>query len=173
MSRSVRRVASVAVMAILVGLGASGCATGFNATTSEPYAPSNGSIASIGDLRIRNVVIVQSPDGGLSEVYAAIVSIGGATDGYGTVSGVSVNPLPDSLTGLSVTGAAPISIPGGSITIPPGQRVDLGPDGTRIFLTSFTVKRGQVADVTFNFALAGTVTVNALVMTEQQLVSGG
>ena len=173
MSRSVRRVASVAVMAILLGLGASGCAAGFNATTGQPYAPSNGSIASIGDLRIRNVVIVQSPDGGLNEVYAAIVSIGGATDGYGTVSGVSVDPLPDRLTGLAVSGAAAISIPGGSITIPPGQRVDLGPDGTRIFLSNFTVKRGDIAYVTFNFAIAGTVTVSALVMTEQQLVSGG
>jgi hypothetical protein len=172
-SRSARRVASVAVMAILVGLGASGCAAGFNATTGQPYIPSNGSIASIGDLRIRNVVIVQSVDGGLSEVYASFVNIGGGPDGYGTVAGTAVSNAPDSLTGISVTGASAIAIPGGSITLPPNSKVDLGPDGTRIFLSNFTVKRGEIANVTFNFAVAGTVTVSALVMTATALVSGG
>ncbi len=172
-SRSARRVALVAVTAVLVGLGASGCAAGFNATTSKPYAPSNGSVASIGNLRIRNVVIVQSPDGSQSQLYASVVSIGGGPDGYGTVAGTDVSPAPDALTGIAVTGAAPVAIPGGSITIPPGTKIDLGPSGTQIILNNFTVKLGDIANVTLSFATAGTVTVSALVMTPTGLVSGG
>jgi hypothetical protein len=172
-SRSARRVALVALTAILVGLGASGCAAGFNANTAKPYAPSNGSVASIGNLRIRNVVVVQSLDGGLSELYATVVSIGGGPDGYGTVAGTDVSPAPDTLTGISVAGASPVSIPGGSITIPPGAKIDLGPSGTHVFLDNFTVRRGEIASVTLTFATAGTVTLSALVMTATALVSGG
>ena len=173
MSRSTRRVALVAVTAVVVGLGASGCAAGFNANTMKAYAPSNGSVASLGNLRIRNVVVVQSQDGGLNELYATVVSIGGGPDGNGTVAGTDVSPAPDSLTGISVTGAAPVNIPAGAITIAPGAKVDLGPSGTRVFLDNFTIKRGNIASVTFTFATAGTVTLSALVMTETALVSGG
>ena len=173
MSRSSRRVALVAVSAILVGLGASGCAAGFDASTSQPYAPSNGSVASVGNLRIRDVVIVTSPGGAAPELYAYVVSIGGGLDGNGAVSGIDVSPAPDTLTGISVTGASPVVIPGGPITIPPGGKVDLGPAGTRIFLDNLTVNRGDLAAVTFSFATAGSATVSALVMTEAELVGGG
>jgi hypothetical protein len=172
-SRSTRRVASVVVTALFVGLTATGCAAGFNATTNQPYAPSNGSVAQIGNLRIRNVVIVQSADGGLSELYATIVSIGGDADGNGTVGGTDVPPAPDSLTGISVTGAATATIPGGEITIPPGAAVVLGPSGSHVFLDSFTRKQGEIATVTFSFATAGTVSLSALVMNATSLVSGG
>ncbi len=173
MSRSTRRFASVALLTIVVAVSVTGCAAGFNASTSKPFAPSNGSVAQIGNLRIRNVVIVQSVDGGHSELYTTIVSIGGGADGNGTVSGATTSPEPDSLTGISVTGAGAVAIPGGQITIPPGAAVVLGPNGTHIVLDSFTRKQGEVATVTLSFATAGTVSLSALVMNDTSLVSGG
>lgn|GEM_PF-2138274 len=173
MSRSRARAALVAVVSILVVVGVSGCAAGFDASTSQPYAPSNGSVASIGDLRVRDVVIVTSPGGAAPELYAYLVSIGGGPDGYGTVEGQTVAPLPDSLTGITVSGASTVVVPGAPIPIPPGGTVNLGPSGTRIFLDNFTVKQGDLAEVTFSFARAGTATVSALVMSEAELVGGG
>jgi hypothetical protein len=172
-SRSTRRFASVAISAIVVAVSVTGCAAGFNATTNQPYAPSNGSVAQIGNLRIRNVVIVQSVDGGLSQLYATIVSIGGGADGNGTVGGLPTSAEPDSLTGITVTGAGAVAIPGGQITIPPGTAVALGPNGSHIFLDSFTRKQGEIATVTLSFATAGTVSLSALVMNDTSLVSGG
>ena len=54
MSRRTRRFASVALTAIVAAVSLTGCAAGFNATTNQPYAPSNGSVAQIGNLRIRS-----------------------------------------------------------------------------------------------------------------------
>jgi hypothetical protein len=158
---------------VFVGVVSSGCAAGFDASTNKPYAPSNGSIAQIANLRIRNVVIVQSQDGGLSELYASITSIGGAADGYGTVAGLPVDAQPDTLTGIKVSGGGSVSIPGGTVTVAPGQRVDFGPTGTTLFVDGLTAKQGEIATVTFSFATAGSVAVDALVMSNTSLVNGG
>jgi copper(I)-binding protein len=157
-SRSTRRVASVAFAALFVGATASGCAAGFNATTNQPYAPSNGSVTTIGDLRVTNVVIVQSTDGGLSELYASFINNGTS---------------PDALVAVSLAGLGTVALPDGPITIPANTKVDLGPDGTRLFIDNLKLIAGDVTTVTFRFAGAGDTHLNALIMTEQGLVSGG
>jgi hypothetical protein len=172
-SRSTRRLASATAGVLLVGVSVTGCAAGFNATTNAPYAPSNGSVAQVGDLRIRNVVIVEADDGSTTELYTAIVNIGGEIDGNGTLAGSNYVAPTDHLTGVTIVGAPSVTLPGGPIALPPNTRVDLSPDGNQLFLTGFTPPVGHVTTVTFHFAIAGTVSVNALVMTQTSLVSGG
>jgi hypothetical protein len=175
-SRSTRRLTSARSSiagVLLVGVSVSGCAAGFNATTSKPFAPSNGSVASVGDLRIRNVVIVEADDGSTTELYTAMINIGGEADGNGTVAGSSFEAPTDHLTSVTIVGAPSVALPAGPVAVPPNSRVDLGPDGTQVFLTGFKPPVGHVATVTFRFAIAGTVSVSALVMTKTGLVSGG
>jgi hypothetical protein len=50
--------------------------------------------------------------------------------------------------------------------------VALGPTGTRIFLHDFTAKPGDVVVVTFDFRDAGTVSLDALVATAENLLNG-
>ena len=158
MIRSTRRAALLAAAALLSGATVSGCQAGFDAFTNQPFAPSNGSVASAGDLRIRNVVIVRSDDGTQSQVYASFVSIGTS---------------PDTLTGVSIGGLGTVALDGGSITVPAGAKVDLGPGGYQVFANNLTQGLGDVATVTFQFQHAGEVHLSALIMTAQSLVSGG
>ena len=118
MSRSTRRAASVAVAALLVGATASGCQAGFDAFTNRPYAPSNGSVASKGDMRVRNTVLVQAADASGTQVYASFVNNGSA---------------PDTLVGISLSGVGAVALTDGPITVPAGSKVDLGPTGYRVF----------------------------------------
>ncbi len=157
-SLSTRRVASVSVAALLVAATASGCQAGFDAYTSQPYAPSNGSIANAGDLRVRNVVVVQSSDGGQSELYATFVNNGTS---------------PDALVTASIAGFGTIPLGSGPIAIPALGAVDLGPSGYRMFVDGLKARIGDVVTVTFQFGKAGDVHLSALVMTSTGLVSGG
>ena len=158
MSRSPRRVASVAVAALALGASISGCAAGFDATTSRSYAPSNGSVASVGDIRIRNVVLVQSVDGRLTEVYATFVDNGNTAD---------------QVTGIRIAAAGEVKLPNGPITVPAMGKVDLGPSGERVFADGLTLVLGHVYTITFSLAHAGEAHLSALVMTSDSLVNGG
>jgi copper(I)-binding protein len=157
-SRSTRTVASVSAAALLVAATVSGCQAGFDAFTSRSYAPSNGSVASLGDLRIRNVVIVQSADGGQSELYATVVNNGTS---------------PDTLVTASISGFGTVPLSSGPITIPPLGVVDLGPNGYRTFVDGLKYPVGDVVTVTLRFEIAGDVHLSALIMTAEGLVSGG
>ena len=158
MSRSPRRVASVAVAALAIAASITGCGAGFDATTSRSYAPSNGSVASIGDIRIRNVVLVQSVDGRLTEVYAAFVNDGNAAD---------------QLTGIRIATAGEVKLPSGPVTVPAMGGVNLGPSGTRVFADGLTLVLGHVYTITLSLAHAGEAHLSALVMTSDSLVNGG
>jgi hypothetical protein len=157
-SRSTRRVASFSAAALLVGATVSGCAAGFDAFTNQPYTPSNGSVASVGDIRVRNVVLVQSTDGGLSELYASFVNVGAN---------------PDTVVGVNIARFGDLPLTDGPITIPPFTKVDVGPNGFRLFANGLKLKPGEIATVTFRFATAGNTYLSALLMTPSGLVSGG
>lgn len=158
MSRSTRRAGLVAAAALLVGATVGGCQAGFDAFTSQPFAPSNGSVASAGDMRIRNTVVVRSDDGTQSQIYASFINMGGS---------------PDTLTGVSIAGVGTVPLDGGSITVPAAAKVDLGPGGYQVFANNLTQGPGDVVTVTFRFEQAGEVHLSALIMTAQSLVSGG
>ena len=154
--KTVRTAIAAAAMVVLTSL--SGCAAGFDAQTNKPYAPANGSIANLGSLRIRSVVVLDNGSG-QAEVVAVLVNNGTS---------------PDALTGIGVSGADKMTVPGSALNLPPQVGVPLGPDTpNRVFIEKFTKKPGDLVTVQFTFREAGVVNVSALVMTPESFVAGG
>ncbi len=160
MSRTIVRTRTAVAVALLALTSLSGCAAGFNAATNRPYTPTNGAIASVGDIRVRSVVIVGNDNGsGQADLIAVLVN-NGTTD--------------DALTGITVEGADPVQVPGGSLNIPPQVTVPIGPDSTnRVLLEKLTATPGHLVKVTLAFRDAGIASLTVLVMTPAGLVSGG
>jgi hypothetical protein len=157
-SRRTRRAALLAVAAILTAASASGCAVGLGATMAERYAPGNGSIVTVGPIQVNNLVIVDSDDGGVAELYAAFVNNGN---------------VPDELTGITVVGGGPVTIPNGGIIVPPFTNVSLGPDFYRVFIPDLKPTLGQVTTVTLHFRDSGSASASALITTPGNLIAGG
>jgi hypothetical protein len=153
-SRTRRRGAAPAATTlalVLVSLLLSGCGAGFTALTNIPFAPGNSSATDLGFIHIRAVSLVQDDAGDLTELYTAFVNTG----------------PDDVLTGISVQGAKPVTLPAGPIDVPPNQQINLGPTGTRVFVTGLALRPGQFTTVTFQFRDSGTATLNVLIVTNQ------
>jgi len=153
-SRSTVRTATALAGALLALGSLSGCAAGFNAATNKPYTPTNGSIVNVGKMAVRSVVVVGNENGsGQADLIAVFVNTG---------------QVPDALTGITVQGADPVTVPGGTLNLP------IGPDQpNRVLLEKLQATPGQLVKIVMTFRDAGTAEVTALVMTPTGLVSGG
>ena len=69
------RLAASAALAIVLALGASGCAMLTYQATTEKYEPSDGVSADVGDLDLRNILIV-SEDGDEGTLVMTVVNTG-------------------------------------------------------------------------------------------------
>jgi hypothetical protein len=109
---------------------------------------------------VRSVVVVGNENGsGQADLIAVFVNTG---------------QVPDALTGITVQGADPVTVPGGTLNLPPMVNVPIGPDQpNRVLLEKLQATPGQLVKIVMTFRDAGTAEVTALVMTPTGLVSGG
>jgi len=147
----------VALAASLGLVALTGCGAGLDAQTQQPYSPTIGSATEIGPIHVVNVVMVGSLDGEIAEVHAGFVNN---------------RAQEDSLTAVSVSGASPVTLPDGPVTVPQYVNVFLGPGGTRVFVHDMKAKIGDVVTVTFTFRDAGQASVDALVTDDEGLAAG-
>lgn len=152
--RPVRALAAVLLSFGLAGLGA-GC--GFDAQTSQPYTPAEGTNLDVGQdnqLKIRNLVLVSRTEG-QGFLSASIVS--GPGD---QMTGVSVLPEPLSSSAApaptAATLAAPVDLPGGVLVVLTDQPL--------ITVDSVGLVAGGAAQVTMQFAQSGAVVMNCPVV---------
>jgi hypothetical protein len=156
-TRIPRRAAGVAAAAAMAASALSGCAAGLGANTTNPYAASNGSVATVGTMNVQDVVVID--DGNVPELSTVLINNG---------------PTSDVLTSVDISSASKPTLPVGGLGLLPGQAVTIGPTGTtRIVIDGLTAKLGQVVKVTFAFRDAGTATVSALILAPSDLTAGG
>lgn len=120
-----------------------------NSQTQLEYTPADGVQAEAGELSVRGVVVVSSGDGS-ARVLAGIANNGGAAD---------------QLVGLDVAGVS-VELPADGVQLPPNGFASLGLEGAPEGMASGTpeaVAPGRFVPVTFVFAAAPRVSVDALV----------
>jgi hypothetical protein len=125
-----------------------GCAAGFDAPTEEEYAPGDGVIGQVGDLKLRNVLLVTDEDNDNAAVVAVVVNDGLEDD---ELTGIRVDDQPVSSDGLP----APVDAED-ALSIGP-MDADIEATATRIDFIA-----GDFVDVEFEFESAGTITLQAL-----------
>lgn len=178
MTVAVRHVRPLAVAAALVviPLGA-GCAAGQGDETASERTTPYAANADVGSIKLRDVEVV--PVIGSTDTGATASSTSSATPSPGAASGylavvlVNSGGAPDTLVGVSVPGATVTpSDTGAALTVTRSRPLTIGdPEqgATGPTLTLDTagtpLRVGTVVPVTFTFANAGQVTVQAPVRT--------
>ncbi|MCQ4045753.1 hypothetical protein ACFOSC_19695 [Streptantibioticus rubrisoli] len=152
MSRSLRRGAVAAVLALTVAPFAAACGAGSDSQTLQVQP--NSAATSVGNLKVQNAFIITEPNGtGPATVTARIFNNGSS---------------PEQLTGITVEGAAQqVKLTGadgksGSITIPANGSVTLGGSGnpTAMLSSSQGIVLGNFQSTVFNFSSTGQVTLS-------------
>jgi hypothetical protein len=128
-SRPGRRTSLLAVAAAL--LTTTGCASGFEATARQPYAPADGVQAASGDLRVLNALVVAAEDDSTGVVLMAVVNDGneserltGVESDAGTVELSGQSSLPAGETVVVGSGTDTTATIGG-LTAEPGETITL------------------------------------------------
>lgn len=137
---------AVVVLGALSAL--SGCAAGFGAASSRPYAPSDGVQAESGDLKVLNALVVAS---------------GAGTTGLVSTTIANTGDRDDRLTGLtSPDGTVELT---GSPDLPAGAAVLLGA-GTDLTATVSGLSRraGETVTLEISFSRAEPVTLHTVVV---------
>jgi hypothetical protein len=139
-----------------LGLLGSAAGCGFDAQTSQPYTPADGTNLDVGsdnELKIRNLVVVSKTDGeGI--ISASIVS--GTGD---TLTEVAVVPSPLSgspAPSVTATVPAPVDLPGGRLVVLTNQPL--------ITVSAPQLVAGGAASVTMVFDGVGEVALNCPVV---------
>ena len=147
-----RRQASLVLAGLALVAGLAACSNGSEAGTLDPQS-STGTRVDVGDLRIRNAVIVASEGGGL------IVSM--------TV--VNVGDTEDAITDLGVTGdGEPVEadLSPRSITLAPGTATVVPGETRPRIEVDLDLQAGRFAPVTVQFENAGLVELSLQVVTD-------
>ena len=139
--------ATAAAALVLTGL-LSGCGAGFEATATKPYAPSDGIMATTGDLHILNMLVVAGASFSSGVVVTTIVNDGTEADELTEMTS------PDGQVDLTGDG-----------TIEPGGAVQLSA-GTELSATisSLTSLPGETITLHLRFKRADPVTINTVVV---------
>jgi hypothetical protein len=151
--RGARTLAAAVLSFGLLG-SAAGC--GFDAQTSQPYTPADGTNLDVGannELKIRNLVVVSRTEG-QGIISASIVSGAGdkLTEVAVTPSPLSGSPAPS----VTADVPAPVDLPGG--------RLIVLTNGPLITVSSPALVAGGAASVTMVFEGAGEVALNCPVV---------
>lgn len=155
MARSLRSLA--ASLCVPLALGLTGC--GFGAQTLQPYTPAEGVNTSVGQVMVRNVLVIADSTGqGL--VSASLVSY--ADDTLTAVAGT-----PQKVDG-SAGSALVVTATGLPLAMPPNTLFVLTDAPTRIAVSSPDLKPGLLVDLTLTFATAGQVKVVAPVLSADE-----
>lgn len=149
-SRRVRRTATAAALALALAPGLAACGATANAPTLKYYAPADGVLGSLGDLRALNVLVVVPAAGasGAGVMSMSLVDQGAQGD---TLAGVTVAGQPAQVTGPTQL-AAQSSLRVG------------GPDAQTQVIVADPPKAGTLAPVELRFQQAGTLTLQVPVV---------
>jgi len=135
------------VLAVTATALLGGCSTGFDATAAKPYAPSDGIIASSGDLRVLN---------------ALVVAADGADDGVISMTVVNRGFQDDRITGITT--------PSGSVTIdgddalPAGGSLSFGTTATTATVSELDSTPGQGIELKISFSRAEPITLRTVIV---------
>jgi hypothetical protein len=138
------------VLAVTAGvLLSAGCGAGFDATSTEPYAPGDGILADSGDLRVINALVVAGDDG-RGVVSATVVNRGGRDD---TLTGVT---SPDATIDVDDS----LDLPAGGVITLGGA----GEDTESTVVTGLDKEPGETIELKFTFSRTQPVTLRTLVV---------
>ncbi len=141
------RAPAAAAAALAVGL-LSGCGSGFDATSIEPYAPSDGILADSGDIRVLNALVVSGSAGTTGVVSASIANRGGTRDRLTDVT------TPDGTVDFT-----------GDATLRPGSVIRLSNDTTAsATISGLTKLAGETITLRLEFRRADPVTLRTVVV---------
>ena len=136
-------IAGVAAAALLAG-----CSAGFDATSTAPYAPSDGILANSGDLRVQNALVVAS-DAVSSGVVSMTIANRGERD--------------DRLTGLTSPDGT-VDLTGDGI-LPAGTAVQFGSDtDPSATISELTALPGETITLRLTFARSEPLQIDTVVV---------
>lgn len=152
-------------LALLAVPALAGCEAGANAPTLEFHPASSGAHADFNGISITNAFVLGAPSG------SSVPAGGSASLFVGLYNNGSAS---DTLKSLSAQGhAASVTVKGGSVAIPASGAANLtGPEPT-VVLKGLTrpITGGQDIPVTFDFAHAGSVTLDVPVEAQSDYYS--
>ncbi len=147
MTRHRRRAALLTALVVSLAPVTAGCAAGFDAVTGQPFAPGDGLIGEVGDLKVNNVVVVGDEQG---QGIVLLSVANGGTD-------------PDRLQSVELPGTAQVTLPADT-EIPFRGSLSLQGQDEVIRVTGLEQKPGQAIDVRLVFAQAGELTITTVVV---------
>jgi hypothetical protein len=153
-----RRSGAASALLAAAALALSGCGTGANATTNAAYQPGEGAIATVGDVAVRNLVLVADGKGS-GVLLGSIVMLP-----LGTNAAPDENPPGDVFQAAEGEGArVDFDAP---VLLPPVSRVTLGVDDDQVaaVVDDLEATPGQVVPVSLLFRDAGEVTLDVVVV---------
>ena len=143
-SRRVRRTATAAALALALAPGLAACGATADAPTLKYYAPADGVLGKLGDIRALNVLVV-------------VPAAGVTGSGVMSMSLVNQGTQPDTLAGVTVAGQ-PAQVTG-QTQLPPrtGSLMVGGPDAKTQVVVSTAPKAGTLVPVQIQLQQAGTI----------------
>jgi hypothetical protein len=159
---SARRRAAAGALIAVAALALSGCGTGIDATTNAAYQPGEGAIATVGDVAVRNLVLVADGKGS-GVLIGSLVMLP-----LGTDAPPDDNPSGDVFEAAEGEGArVAFDAP---VLLPPVSRVTLGVDDGEVpaVVDDLAATPGQVVPVSLLFRDAGEVTLDVVVVDNKE-----
>jgi copper(I)-binding protein len=144
----VRTRLTAVITAVAAAALVAGCSAGFDATSTQPYAPADGILANSGDLRVQNALVVAS-DSISSGVVIMTIANRGDSD--------------DRLTGLtSPDGTVDLT---GDTTLAAGSAVRFGSDtDPSATITALTALPGETITLRLTFRRAEPLEIKTVVV---------
>jgi hypothetical protein len=155
---SARRSGAAGALITAAALALSGCGAGVAATTAATYQPGEGAIATVGDVAVRNLVLVADGKGS-GVLIGSLVMLP-----LGTDAPPDEDPSGDLFVAAEGEGArVDFDAP---VLLPPVSRVTLGVDDGEVpaVVEDLAATPGQVVSVTMDFRDAGEVTLDVVVV---------
>lgn len=145
------RAIAAGALALTAMVGVAGC----QYQTLQQYTPADGVNVNVGDVMVRNLVIVVTEPG---EGVLLGTLVTHQTDTLDSVKGVALSPNGEPAGALQVTST-------GTVTVNPTEPLLLLDKGIRV--SSTNLRAGLTARVELTFAKGGTVTTNVPVLDKQ------
>ena len=167
---AVRRRTALAGAAATLSIVLTACGASFNAQTSQPYQPAEGTNADSGSIAVRNALVLAA-DEGKGELYAVIVSSGATTTPWSASPGPAGDP-PDGQAGDDRRSA--VTFGNVKPARPEGQDLDggaatpaaeAGAARQREPITVTGAKPGEIINVVLTFGEAAPITTYIPVLT--------
>lgn len=146
----IRRGLLAGAVAMLVVPALAGCEAGLNAPTLEFHPASAGAHTVVNGISVNDLFVLAAPNGSsLPNGSKASLFMGLFNN----------NDTSDKLVSVSASVAKSVSIPGGSVSLPPNEGVNLTGPQPEIVLNGLTqaLTGGQAVQVVLDFAQAGPV----------------